>query len=561
MLKLNVPVLAALLFAAAAQADEPKATAVQYRGCDGYGQALEDSDGITVHWTVWGMVADPGAAPGATAMTAPGATGIADCDAALADLNAKHWLRKVSLLRARAMHRLETKDAAGAMADLDLAQQAGTSGDVFYARSLGVGIDFLRAYALRVGGDQAKAEALAMRTMEAHPFSRQMMGSALLAMGNSVSDAGSDKAHKYLARLMPTGIDDLYLTALSQFRYQDAIALYSQLVPYREIGRVNITSGQQRERDLRDFKTAEVFWAVRSGAYAFALAALGRTGEAKATLQSARDRVAANTAPPPPSDPSKKDYVKTEALRGEVAEIHARTQTECTAILAAWQALVDLRVMVSESKGPDALALTRQHPLPKGWPSIDIMDGIEKQLPKAQKPKTPLAQPFRDAMDQARAKRREPTPESLYRSLPDAETVARVPPYAPVSKSFFDSDPNGIRVKTDGDVTTVAVRGDKGTGAMIEEIALLKSADLARAAGKKGFVVIARSDTAFQIDTVSYGRTIATAPNGYETSLDVVFVDPQALPPKLQAAPWRVIDADAVYDALAPVYIRAKQPR
>lgn len=80
-------------------------------------------------------------------------------------------------------------------------------------------------------------------------------------------------------------------------------------------------------------------------------------------------------------------------------------------------------------------------------------------------------------------------------------------------------------------------------------------------AGKKGLIVVSRKDTSFHIDTTYYGNTVRSDPDGYQTELDVVFVDPAALPPQYADAGWRVIDADAVYAALAPVYLKPTASR
>lgn len=96
---------------------------------------------------------------------------------------------------------------------------------------------------------------------------------------------------------------------------------------------------------------------------------------------------------------------------------------------------------------------------------------------------------------------------------------------------------------------------------MIEEMALLRAADLARQSGKKGLIIVDRHDTAFTISTESYGTVVRTDPNGFETDLDVLFVDPNALPAKYQDQGWRVIDVDEAYNSLAPVYIRSKASR
>ena len=129
--------------------------------------------------------------------------------------------------------------------------------------------------------------------------------------------------------------------------------------------------------------------------------------------------------------------------------------------------------------------------------------------------------------------------------------------------SQADLDTEGYRVSTPDDqgVTSISFRGDRSSGSIVEEMALLCAADTARQAGKKGLIVVGRKDTSFHIDTTYYGNTVRSDPDGYQTELDVVFVDPAALPPQYADAGWRVIDADAVYTALAPIYVKPAASR
>jgi len=92
---------------------------------------------------------------------------------------------------------------------------------------------------------------------------------------------------------------------------------------------------------------------------------------------------------------------------------------------------------------------------------------------------------------------------------------------------------------------------------MVEELALLRAAELARAAGKKGIVIITRKGTRYVTNMTAGGSPQSADPDGFYCELSVVFVDPGALPDAYKDNAWRVINADAVYDQLAPIYYPA----
>jgi tetratricopeptide (TPR) repeat protein len=549
------------------------ASSAQYRGCDGYGAASAEGDGMTEHATVLLVFNPPGYGNTARSTTDPGVAGVADCDAALADLPQRHWMRKASLLRARAMHHLDVGDATAAIADLDQADAAVREPDnALYARSLGLGMSLVRAYALRMAGDQAKADETALAAAAKRPYNRQTPLSALIAMGPQATDQDIDAASRTIARLVPTSIDELFVTALNKGRFQDAIDLYAQLAPPTEIGAINVSSERQRERDLRDFSTAESFRTAHSGAYAYALAAMGRATEARAALQAARDRLAAETQPPPPPDKSlsKSKQIDISDWNGEIEKAHTKALATGTTYLNSWAALVELRISIAEGKAEETFKQMLAKPTGRSWVTIDLLDAIWNSLPKKTRPAVPFSQTVRDQIAKSQPPKRTLDFVHFFKSLPEAETPSRVPAYEKASRGLFgNSGPagsmtyDGWRVgdpDSDGAIT-VSFRSDDSTGSVVEEMALLRAAELAREQGKKGLIVVHRQDIEFTVTATMYGTPLRTDPNGFQTDLTVVLVDPAALPPKYQAAAWRVIDADDVYGKLAPIYIKPTKRR
>ncbi|MDB5432766.1 MAG: hypothetical protein JWP35_3882 [Caulobacter sp.] len=104
----------------------------------------------------------------------------------------------------------------------------------------------------------------------------------------------------------------------------------------------------------------------------------------------------------------------------------------------------------------------------------------------------------------------------------------------------------------------------QGLGDVAEEMALLQAADMARQAGKWGFVVLDRRAEPLKVNEVtsSYGAVVrdVTLDAGYRAELAVVFLDKDEAPPPVltRGRPVRVLEAAAVYSALAPIYMARK---
>jgi hypothetical protein len=563
---------AALALLALVPARAAEATLAQYRGCDGYGEAGSYGDGMLQHPSGWAhLFVDAPLAANDRYTPHFGGLGINDCDAALAAIPAKHWMRRVSLISARAIHRIELSgDTKGALADLDLAvQTAGENGngDAYYRRSLGWSLNVLRAYVLRQAGNQTEATALALAALAERPHNRQALLVVLHAMGPKADEAAIHTVQVSLARLIPAYSAVLFERAFETGKFAEAIDLYPQLVPSEELGAVHAAEGQQANLDWRNFRRAALFRASTGMAYVYALAALGRDGEARAALDGVRARLAADTAPPPPlSAKEQTDREKVSLHDGDI-ENRKRSAVEANKIIDQWAEYVALRLKISEGKTDEVIAALKTVQLPRSWASVELLEALAAKLPKAKQPMAPSTLALRAELGRTREDLKENKAADFFRDLPEVETADRLTAYTeqkgwlagilldgPVKRGFKveNSDPLGI--------TPVHYSGGGATtAATVEEMALLRAAELARAAGKKGMVVAKRMDVERSLTTYYYSTPVNTMPTGFETELDVVFVDPANLPDAYKNAAWRVIDADQVYDALAPFYIRPKK--
>jgi hypothetical protein len=546
-----------------------EATASQYRGCDGYGEAGTAGDGMVQNPSGWAHLFGNAPLPANDRSTPhSGALALADCDAAIASLPAKHWMRKVSLLSARALHRIELSDAKGALADLDLATAAANgSTDPYYLRSLGWSLGVIRAYALRHNGDQAQATALALAALAQRPYNRQASFMVLLAMGPQADEAAIHTVQVALARLIPAHSVTLFERAFETGNFADAVNLCSQLTPSQELGIVNAAPGQQANLNWRNFRRATLFRASTGMMCAYALAAIGRDDEARAAIEQTRAKLASDTVPPPPLSAKEQKDRETVSLHDGDVDIRKRSAQEGSTVIDQWATYVDLRLKVSQGKTDEVLEALKTVKLPHSWAAVDLVEALTAKLPKAKQSLVPTTQSLRAELGRSRDDVREGKPATFFRDLPEVETSDRSSAYSEqggwLAGFLFDGPiPKGFKAENNAALgyTPVHYSGSGiTTGAAVEEMALLRAAELARAAGKKGLVVIKRQDVERSMTTYYYSTPINTTPTGFETELDVVFVDPANLPDAYKTAPWRVLDADEIYNALAPFYIKPKK--
>ena len=565
------PTLGFVVFVAALAAPElahADASSAQYRGCDGYGAASSEGDGMTTRASFLFIFNPPGYGNTDTSQTRAEQAGVEDCDAALSDLPEQHWMRKVSLLRARALHHLEALDSVSAIGDLDLAAAAVKDpADPYFSRSLGLGVDLVRALALRIAGDQTKAEALALQAVAARPYNKQVGLCALIAVGPHATPAALETIRHAIGRLVSVEVTNEFVDASESGDFAQVIALHPQLAtPDEPLESLNMSGSEFAEYNWRNFENARKFWAWSDGVYAYALAAAGKADEARAAIEAGRARLASDTAPPPALSPADaKDNEKVSLHNGDV-EIRERSVVEGKKTLDTWAGMVDLRIMVLQGKVKDAMVAMRSQTLVRSWASIDLVQAIAAALPPKDRPAILPGQNLKDELEQARIKRLTSHAHDLFQHLPPAETKSRIPSYEEAVVPFFamsgskmERDAEGYRIAGPDDqgVMTVSFRGVWAGEATVEELALLAAVDAARKAGKKGVVVLKNQDVRYTLGTTYYGTPVRTDPEGYQTELHVVFVDPAALPQQYVGAGWRVIDADQAYTSLAPIYVKA----
>lgn len=556
----------ALALACAGFSPVGAASPTYFKACDGYGSPSADGDGMTKPATaLFGLIATLGSA-GNTRRATPvlGAQGIAACDQALGDprLLDRFWLRKASLLRARAIHDLAAGQTAAALADLDKAEAAALDpADPYYRRSLALGNQLVRAYALQRNGEADKAREIVAAVLRDRPFDRHIGLAAVAITGDEEAVLNGSPLLWHIARLAPKFIDRIFLNAFNHGDFPQAIALYPHLVPPLAVVDIGMRSNETRFQESRNDALTLVYRAERRARLAYALAATGRKDAARHEIEAAASALAAGTpaAIPPPEADARESRKDREACARNallvLASARARQAVE------AWRGLVEARITLGEGRPLDAdrasLALLRN------GAALDFYQAVKRVSPNRPDVDAAIAQagskPVHEPMDEKVAIK------LLFASLPHTEIQKRVASYKKANSELMGylwGGVSGFKIipDPDGASTKIQFVGEESSASVVEEMALLRAADLAREAGKEGIVVKGRSDYERTNNTLYYGSIVRSDPNGYSTVLEVEYVDSIASSAKYKAVPWRVLNAQDIIDRLGPVYFAPAAP-
>jgi len=537
---------------AAKVASQPADPRRAFRDCDGYGEPSGSKDGIGQRPTdVYGLA--PGDRnSGGAAERALGDEGVAACTHALADpkLLPAYRVRKSSLLRARAAYQLMRGDHRAAIADLDASEAAGAGADIWYQRSIGLTTRFLRAFAMIKSGDKAGGKALAIRVAEERPYFPYIgLAAAVLRASAGEDWNASVDSLRATARLNPAFVERLFNLALVEGRFADMIALRTQAMPT-----VPDLSGMNAAERLARIRGANIEDDSKlDGATAYALAATGRQAEADSLIALARARIGMIQPPGPREDgrpPSRRSM--------DLYKIDQAQAAKGKAALDKWEKMIALRQRVVRREPVNALLEFRAlRPTPDGA-AADLLEEIGRAQPLRKPQVDAILTVLRASQQMVRESAATLDLRKLYNLLPVAERPDKVAAYDSGSETEFSFDINGFSTRRPSfaGLTTIKFASMESPLAVVDELALLRAADLARRAGKKGFIVVARRAVQRSVYRAGFVSAARAHPEGHTVELDVLFVDPEALPPEFAPAPWRVVDADDVWGRLSGVYAR-----
>ncbi|WP_077146373.1 hypothetical protein [Sphingopyxis sp. KK2] len=286
-IKLAATLAASLSFvltpAAMAQDMATKDAGSLYVQCDGFPNNMTTGEGVARFLgavTLLGLFAPPPEAADASKRKF-GTDGVMACTNILEGEKAEgNVRRRIPLILARALHRIEAKDYDGAIADVAIARaEAGTAGlttDPYFNRSMGLSFDQVEAAALVRKGEVEEAMRVSLGDVPQHRFSLMPLFSfktyADIAPLGTDADLGRALA---LARVSP-GASTAAAGRLDELsRFGESATLRADLVTY-------LSTRKDKDGKLRDPATKSV------AELALGQALAGQWAEAAASAERAR---------------------------------------------------------------------------------------------------------------------------------------------------------------------------------------------------------------------------------------------------------------------------------
>lgn len=519
--------------------------------CDGYSPPAGRQDGVAGVRTLLATAESNRTQPAL-------GRGVAVCDAALADprLQPTMTTRRANLLQARAMHKAQSGDTAGALADL-AESDALLGTDSYSRRSIGAATQLIRAWTQLRAGDRETAARTAREAMALRPYEPIFRDTAA-----RIHLSATDDWPRYIADTRDLAVIDpnrlLAVFAIHTMRgeWEDAARIYPQIVltAPRNRGGYQVQNLLGRTADQLRMR------AELHGTYAYSFAARGMAEDAARELAAARAAIDEAVRPPQPIGR------RTELTR-EQRDTHnafVAAGADARAALDRYAALVELRGQATPDQVESGLARLREVRPGVDGTTLDLMRAFARAAPapalSAQL--EPVVAGVERIIQRTMNETREIGLDDVFEAMPEPEYQASLPAYDGGNDGFFALDHNGYRLHegvTPG-TQTVRFASTRGSIATAAEMVLLRAAELARRGGHRGLVIVARRGLIRQlIVTGPYGGGGSPQPSGQEAEVDIRFVDPANLPPELADTPWRVIDPEQVWQALQPIYVRERR--
>jgi hypothetical protein len=529
---------ALLAGASAAHASDKR----DFENCDGLIHPGKQSDGMRgkANRQSYSMFSSPGQR-----------TDVAACTRALASprLLATQNLRKAHLLRARAAKYLQDGQAANAIADLDAAEStmAGLGDNVFYQRSMGASLSLLRAIALIQSDKTDEAAPLARAALEARPYSLALLnGAARILQATRRAGDGSTSPWLSALALEPGLAATAVLSEAELGNFAAVIALSKgaevkwPTLPVADYG-----------PDSRENSNSLFLSLMLSIETAYAQAATGDALGAKATLAAMKEKMA-----PAMAVPTDKQGV---AIASQTRDIFQR-------FVEGNDKQINARIAIAEGRTNDALAMIIGAQLPRNAATFDLMTALVDALPEKDRSTSLDVTPILKDI----AERRKKDLDSLIPALLFApETPRSVVDYDKARPNILGAlvggalsmgfsllggieRTDGFRSTANADgTTTVEFIGNTPSAALVQEMTLLRAAELTKAAGMSHFVIMDRNDYSRYLQTTRNGIPISSVETGFKTELVVRF-----LADGNNAE--RSLNALNIIDALGPLYYEQK---
>lgn len=480
----------------------------------------------------------------AAALPQPRMEAEAACAAALAspDLDAQGWSRRVSLLEARAAHRIAADRFAEALGDLEAARATipPNLDPAERARSLDIGLALLRALALNGSGKPAEAIQLVVAAADARPWSGQIQDiAAALLRSFPGGAAGSAAIVERQFRLDATMRE-------ARARSRQAAGDFAAAAADWPLVKPSLMDPTAVRVPMPKLTGPNAGWSIkmidprRVGTAALAAAFAGDPASARRWISEARAAAAAKPEPLP-------SYLTSLGVQPVVDGLPQE------AAFAKWNDLVEAAFAWQQGRKAEARTVVQKLGTVSDEPAA--LQAVSLIL------ETPISAP---------ASKRQVDARLLFAGLPTYEggdVVDVATSENPVSNFLFGSSTPakkpqrnsyssgtgffkaaGFKSKPmkDGVGTTIIFTGDASSSFAVEEMTLLRAADLAGEAGKARLLILDKRDFTRSTQMTVNGSPRGNAtPAGFITELDVLFTD---------RADERAIPVVDIIASLAPVY-------
>lgn len=473
---------------------------------------------------------------------------VAACDFALKHdrLLPTHELRRAHLLRARAAAQIDLRNYDLALADLDqaIALVEPKRSDPFFARSMGVSLDMMRAVATAGMGESEAAARIADAAAAHRPYAVQVQTAAHV-MRQAASTHGDQAAFDHqLLKLEPKSAYQIVLAEYKAGNFA-RVSEMARGIPM-PLGQAEAGSTTEVASRLKVDNNLITALAMRL-AVAYSDAATGDPASARAHIAAVRTRLGMDD--------------EAQAAAGSSPAV---TKMLADKVATPLIALAEARLLLADEGPAAALDSVTGVKLPVSAATSDLFAAMRDKAQGIEGLVIP---------EIAAAPIEKKSPDWILGRLGDlADSLLIAPETERKLIDYKKSRPNilgalvggafslgtsllggidrlsGFRStpQDDGSVKVEYV-GNTTSGPVVQEMTLLRAAELAREADKPGFVIEERRDYQRYMAMTQYGIERSRTLSGYKTELTIRLVD------SLDSAS-AAFDAVQVIDDLGPLY-------
>lgn len=512
-----------------------------FRVCDGYDPPKGKGDGITTGTMLFGLAAKERDIRRGV-VNADSRKAIEACDAALADplLLPAFTLRRAHLMQARAFHQVGAGAFDEALRAIDAVDALkGEFDPIYFERGLGLGNRLLRAYVLIETGRTGEAGALLDAIDDERAYAASVRRTTEVLRHRIDPDLGHQLARmRAMAPVVPSMALMAFKYAMLDGRIEQAVELGAGVSFAKPQMRGNWTAQNSDDSADREMQLEAMY----AGFYAYALAASGKTREARAHLAAVRAGLDAAMAPPPPS-PDGRPLSKSARNAFEMRAVLAKSGLEQ---MEGWEKIIALR---EEAPGLDLQGLLDRLKAAGPEAGVVLIDLVGQLGQASQADKRAIIEEIRARHKRERDREFATDLAHFAPMMPRAETEAT---QVRLGDSYFLTG-EGFTLRGDKDDPgdwTVRFTHGLATLPTLEEHAMLAAATATKAKGYDAMLVQSQRGLERTLHVTGWGSR-QDVNSGREAQMRVRMVHKAALPADIAGAQWRLLDADTVIADLA----------